>query len=538
MGISLPVGRRPGGPRAVGYARRVDVAVLVAGAGPVGLTLACELERRGVDCRIVDAAPERAVVSRATDLHGRSLELWDHTGVADAILDAAVPITGAPLFSDGREVARLDFAGIDSPFPAAVSLRQRDLESLLEARLGREVERGAAVELAGQDDEAVALRLGTEELRARFLVACDGVHSGLRDALGIAFEGGEYPGRWAVMDAELEGWPYGPGEIPVFLDHDGFWAMPLPGGALRLFFRDDDAGDVPEVGEAQAVIDRHVPGGARIRQAENRACFRLHHRVAGSFRAGRVLLAGDAAHAMTPVNGQGMNTGVQDAYNLAWKLDLALGGAPSAVLDSYEAERRPVAVTTVHGSGEVHDANVLAGEAAAARDRALAAALATPAPVLAAVEAGHELGVAYPDSPIVDAAVAAGAPGVAPGARVPDAGPLVEAGGSVTSLRELLRAAEPQLWLCAGGAGPAAALSLAGRFAPAVRTRVFVIADRPPPGPSDVELLADPALRVHGRLGAVSEAAYVVRPDGYLGFRCEPPEAERLADHLGLLGLS
>jgi 2-polyprenyl-6-methoxyphenol hydroxylase-like FAD-dependent oxidoreductase len=120
----------------------VDVAVLVAGAGPVGLTLACELERRGVDCRIVDAAPERAVVSRATDLHARSLELWDHTGVAKAILDAALPITRAPLFSDGREVARLDFAGIDSPFPAAVNLRQLSGE-----RGGRRVHAGGRHEL-------------------------------------------------------------------------------------------------------------------------------------------------------------------------------------------------------------------------------------------------------------------------------------------------------------------------------------------------------------------------------------------------------
>jgi hypothetical protein len=167
-----------------------------------------------------------------------------------------------------------------------------------------------------------------------------------------------------------------------------------------------------------------------------------------------------------------------------------------------------------------------------------AAAFATPPQVLAAVEAGYELGVAYPDSPIVGGAVAAGAPRVAPGGRVPDAGPLVDAEGSVMSLRELLRVPEPQLWPCAGGTGLDAALALVVRFAPAVRTRVFVIADRPPRRRAKVELLADPALRAHGRLGAVAKAAYVVRPDGYLGFRCEPPDAERLADHLGLLGLS
>ena len=234
--------------------------VLIAGAGPVGLSLACELQRRGVSYRIVDAAPARMVVSRATDLHARSLELWDHTGIADGIVDAALPITGVPLFSHGRQFTRLDFGGVDSVFPAAVSLPQHDLEDLLCAFLDGGVERGNAVEVLRQDDECVSVRIGDEAGEVRYLVACDGVHSGLRDALDIPFDGAEYPGRWAVMDATVDGWPYDPGEIPVFLDADGFWAMPLPSGRLRLFFRDDDAGEQPEVADAQAVIDRHVPG--------------------------------------------------------------------------------------------------------------------------------------------------------------------------------------------------------------------------------------------------------------------------------------
>jgi 2-polyprenyl-6-methoxyphenol hydroxylase-like FAD-dependent oxidoreductase len=514
-----------------------EVSVIVAGAGPVGLSLACELERQGVEHRIVDAAPAREAVSRATDLHARSLELWDQTGVAETIVAAAVRITGVPLFSGGREVARLDFTGVDSTFPAAVSLPQRELEALLEQRLERPVERGTAVTFLHQDEDAVVVRIGSEEVRAGFLVACDGVHSGLREAVGIPFDGGDYPGRWAVMDAIVEDWPYGPGEIPVFLDHDGFWAMPLPGGRVRLFFRDDAAGERPDAADAQRVIDRHVPGPARVVDADNLACFSLHHRVARRFRAGRVLLAGDAAHAMTPVNGQGLNTGVQDAYNLAWKLHLTLAGAPAEVLDSYEAERRPVALATITASGAVHDANVLEGEAAAARDRALAAALATPAQVLAAVEAGHELGVAYPDSEVVAGRLAAGALGVLPGQRVPDAEPLVRPDGSTTSLRELLREPGLQLWLCAGASDPARALAVADRFEPALRVRVLVISDRPPVGRAGVDIVADPALRAHGRLGAVSDAAYVVRPDGYLGFRCEPPDADWLAARLRSIGV-
>jgi 2-polyprenyl-6-methoxyphenol hydroxylase-like FAD-dependent oxidoreductase len=519
-------------------AQPFDVPVLIAGAGPVGLSLACELERLGVELLIADAAPARAAVSRATDLHARSLELWDQTGLAGAVLRAALPITGVPLISGGRQVARLDFEGVDSAFPAAVSLRQRELEALLEEHLRHTaVEPDTTITVLRQDEDGVVANVGGEEIRAGFVVACDGVHSALRRALGIPFDGGEYPGRWAVMDAAVDGWPYGPGEIPVFLDQDGFWAMPLPGGRLRLFFRDDGAGEQPAVADAQRVIDRHVPGAPEIVDAQNRACFALHHRVARRFRVGRVLLAGDAAHAMTPVSGQGMNTGIQDAYNLAWKLRLALDGAPPALLNSYDAERREVALATVAASGAVHEANVLEGDAAAARDRGLAAALATPAQVLAAVEAGHELGIAYPAGAVVAGRVPAGALGVLPGGRVPDAGPLLRADGSVTSLRELLHAPALQLWLCAGVGGHERAMELATRFAPALPVVVFAVAGVPPGAAAGVEVVADPTLRAHGRLGAVSAAAYVVRPDGHLAFRCEPPDAGWLAARLRSIGV-
>jgi hypothetical protein len=130
-----------------------------------------------------------------------------------------------------------------------------------------------------------------------------------------------------------------------------------------------------------------------------------------------------------------------------------------------------------------------------------------------------------------------GALGVLPGERVPDAGPLIRRDGSPTSLRALLRAPKLQLWICAGEGPAKSALALAERFTPAVRATVLVIADRPPPAPAEAEVVADPALRAHGRLGAVANAAYVVRPDGHLGFRCDRPDAARLAEHLGLLGV-
>jgi hypothetical protein len=190
-------------------------------------------------------------------------------------------------------------------------------------------------------------------------------------------------------------------------------------------------------------------------------------------------------------------------------------------------------------SGQVHKANVLTGEAATARDQALAASLATPAQVLAAVEAGHELGVAYPDSPIVDSKPRAGPLGVQPGGRIPDAGPLVRADGSPTSLRELLGDTGLQLWICAGPEPlSSSTLALARRFGKQLRVRIFMIADHPPEAPDDAEVIADPALRAHGRLGAMSESAFLVRPDGYVGCRYEPPDETLLERHLDRLGVS
>src|SRR5690606_20133397 len=167
----------------------MDTDVVVAGAGPVGLTLACELRRLGVGVRVLERHAARPAGSRATDLHARSLELWERMGVAGAILARALPIDAVPLISQGREIARLDFAGVDSPMPAAVSLRQRDLEALLEAHLrdagGVTVERGVGVtDVAaepGRARGAVVTDTSGATTRAAYVVACDGVHSGLRD---------------------------------------------------------------------------------------------------------------------------------------------------------------------------------------------------------------------------------------------------------------------------------------------------------------------------------------------------------------------
>ena len=505
--------------------------VLVVGAGPVGLTLACELARHGVACRVVDRAPARSTQSRATDLHARSLELWGHTGVAGAILARAVAIESVPLFSGGREVARLDFRGIDSDVPAAVSLRQHDLEAILEDELraaGIAVEWGVGVDgLRAADGGGVVACDGDREVgRAGWVVACDGVHSALRSAAGIAFAGGEFPGRWAALDAEIDAWPYGPGELPVFLDADGFWAMPLPGGAGRMFFRDAaPVGAPPSGAEAQAILDCHAGRGARISAVGDAACFTIHHRVARRFRAGRLPPGSATRRGDDPAQRAGHE------HRHPGRLQSRVEAAPrtrrgaDALVDSYEAERRPVALATVRGSRATHEANVLEDEAGPRATGRWRPALATPAEVLAAVEAGHELAVAYHGSPIVQGVP--GTTGPRPGDRVPDAGPLVDSAGRRTSLRELMRA-PGLLVLALAGSEPAAqhaeALAAAerrgGGFVAARTVVIGEAADRTP-----VPVLADPTLRVHGRLGAVAPRCWWSAPTATSG--CAPSRSTR-----------
>jgi 2-polyprenyl-6-methoxyphenol hydroxylase-like FAD-dependent oxidoreductase len=487
--------------------------VLVAGAGPVGLALAIELTRHGAACRIVDAPrPDARGFSRATELHGRTLELVDLPGIADELVAAGLPVARIPFFSRGSEIAAIDLTHVDSPLPASLSVPQADTERILRERLTRagiEVEDGRRLRRFYQDDEGVTAALDgpDETVRARYLVACEGAHSDVRAALGIAFEGDEYPGRWAAVDADVEGWPWGEDIVPVYLDREGFWAMPLPGGHERLFFRHEGPGDAPSPAEAQGVLDRHLPGSPRVRALTDARCFTIHHRVAARFRAGCVFLAGDAAHVSTPVAGMNMNVGIQDAFNLAWKLALACAGeAADGLLDSYEAERRPAAQAAVATVDAIQEGNLLeAPPAVDHRDRALAAQLATPAEREQQAEEGHELRLAYRESAIVSGAGDRhGWAGPRPGDRITPEPP---------ALRALLRTPRHLLLLCGGDVAP------------------------PPPDLGHraqhvdvhaVDHAADPDLRIRARLGATEDAAYLIRPDAYLGFRAQPPDADAL----------
>jgi 2-polyprenyl-6-methoxyphenol hydroxylase-like FAD-dependent oxidoreductase len=333
--------------------------VLVVGAGPTGLMLACQLLRRGVSVRIVDRHSGPARQTRALGVQARTLEIYQKLGVVKTALELGTPAYGARLWANGKRMAHIPFgdagAGV-SPYPYILILGQDDNEHILGEKLrelGGAVEWNTELTALAQDETGCTATLkrpdGSDEPhRASWIAGCDGARSAVRELNHIDFPGAPYEHVFYVADVEMTG-PMIEGELNVFLRRQGFNLLfPMRGkDHWRL------VGILPKelVGRDVKTIDAILPSLKADATAalDVRACswfstYRIHHRGAAHFRAGRAFIAGDAAHIHSPVGAQGMNTGLQDAYNLAWKLAFVVKGrADAALLDSYEAERIRVA---------------------------------------------------------------------------------------------------------------------------------------------------------------------------------------------------
>jgi 2-polyprenyl-6-methoxyphenol hydroxylase-like FAD-dependent oxidoreductase len=331
-----------------------DTGVLIVGAGPTGLVLALWLTRLGVRVRIVDKTAEPGTTSRALAVQARTLELYAQVGLADAVVERGQKVVAANFWVAGKRVARAVLSEIGagvSPFPYALIFPQDEHERLLIDRLaeaGVQVERRTElVEFEDASGRVLAHLKGPDGTResceAAYLAGCDGAHSTVREALAIGFPGGVYAHLFYVADVEGRGAALN-GEVHVALDTTDFLAVfPIKGeGRARL------VGTVRQDTERQheslswSDVSKRVIDWMRIEVARVHwfSTYRVHHRVAEQFRKGRVFVVGDAAHIHSPVGGQGMNTGIGDAVNLAWKLAAVLRGrATAALLDTFEPER-------------------------------------------------------------------------------------------------------------------------------------------------------------------------------------------------------
>lgn len=554
------------------------VDVLVVGAGPTGLTLACELARHGVPVRIIDQAEAPSDKSKALAVHARTLETFETMGVAEDLVAKGVKVHGINNYAKGQRIVHLSMDELDTRYPYVLSLPQSETERILIqlfSRLGGSVERPVPLITFSPDAEGVtaAVQHGDarrEEIRVRWLVGCDGAHSMVRKTLALPFEGSRYEEAFMLADVHLE-WDLPADEAHAFFSPEGIVAtIPLPGGEHRLILdvpqemasRDTDVG----FDQVRAIVDSRGLEWLRAYDPTWVATFRIHRRIVPSFRAGRVFLAGDAAHIHSPVGGQGMNLGVQDAFNLAWKLALVTRGAGRPILlDSYQAERHPIAAATISGTDLATRVVTLRNPVAQTLRNHLATFLSSLEVVQHRLtRAVSGLVLNYRRSPIVaehragllDTVMghpaAAETPhvsewrdfGAAPGAgdHAPDGPVFLPTSDAPGRLCEVLRTPRHTLLLFDGRAATATgyrnlaeiARRVGDRYRDLIAAHIVVPRDAPPQElPWDGSILLDPEGDLHHRYGAGSESLYLIRPDGYVGYRSQPAEGDRLFAYLG-----
>jgi 2-polyprenyl-6-methoxyphenol hydroxylase-like FAD-dependent oxidoreductase len=512
------------------------VDVLVVGAGPTGLTLAAQLQAFGTRFRLVDRLLDRVHESRALAVQPRTLEVLTGLGVADTMVERGNPAvelemhgrfrtTRAPLFDMGLD---------DTRFPFLLFLSQAETEAILGEHLvagGATIERG--VELVGlsQHTDHVACTLShgdghTEQVEAHYIAGCDGAHSAVRPLAGIAFTGAPYPQTFVLADLDADG-PR-PGAVHGYMGDDGLLFMfPLgrPATWRLLCMAPTSADTPPDLDQLQGLADRSTGDAVRLHDPVWATYFRIHHRHATHYRRGLAFLAGDAAHIHSPAGAQGMNTGIQDAWNLGWKLALVTAGdAHPDLLDTYETERMPVGRGVLRFTDRAY-------RIATSSNPLIRTLRTTLAPdlvrlVLAsrrgrafAFRSLSQLAIAYRHSPISQEGQPRLRTGPRAGDRLPDA-PVTPPGGPPTTFHQvlapgqfhLLLSGPPDAWPAGDGVGGQVHIS---------RIAVHRLA--------------------HERLGLTDDRAtahHLVRPDGHIAYRAAGTDLGGLIAYLSRWGLA
>jgi 2-polyprenyl-6-methoxyphenol hydroxylase-like FAD-dependent oxidoreductase len=525
----------------------VPVEVLVVGAGPAGLTTACELARNGVKCRIIDKMATPASTSRALAIFPRTLELFQMIGVVDPVLKAGHQLNGVILHNRSGEIGHIGFSSVPSRYRFAISLPQSETECILIehlANFGIEVEREKELVELSQSADAVQAVIRdpagrNEELESGWLVGCDGAHSSVRHLLRLPFEGAAYSETFLLGDVKIDG-HQDRVHVHLFLTGEGLVGIfPFRGDRCRIIVNtpteaQTETGGDPCLEEIQVAVDRRTKSGIRLTDPVWLSRFRISHRKIPNFRTGRVFLAGDSAHIHSPAGGQGMNTGIQDAVNLAWKLALVIRQkSPDSLLDSYNEEREPVARMVLSLTDRLTRMATVQGKLGQQLRNTLL-------PILTGIhtvedriaETMTEVGIHYRRSSIV-----AGKTGHAlhAGDRAPDFEFQPEATQTSLRLFDLFRKPLHHLLLFGDADKQIASKmsDLGGEIGQEFKGLVdafLVIRDLHADLP---DALIDWDGRAHALYEAEPGAILLIRPDGYIGFRGGARHVEALREHLG-----
>ncbi|MBK9203361.1 MAG: FAD-dependent monooxygenase [Candidatus Obscuribacter sp.] len=564
----------------------MTIPVLITGAGPTGLTLAADLKRRGIDFRIIDKAEHATAYSKAIVLHARTLELLENMGVVERFLEHGLPIRGSNFYAQGKRIVHLNMDEIESHFKYILAIPQNKTEELLAQVVevgGTKVERSC--ELIGFEDmgdyiQATVRHLADnhreEIIKCDFLVGTDGAHSIVRKKLGFTFEGRAVRRDFGAADVacELQG-----DEVHGYLSETGLVAFfPFGEGRYRIIFDVLDGkfnGKVVDPNEpltlelVNEVVSSRGPKDLKVDDPRWMSWFKIHRRFADSYRKGRAFIAGDAAHIHSPVGGVGMNTGMQDALNLGWKLALVIKGqARFELLDTYEEERRKVGQTVLKATHLATKFVTLRHPVALSIRNNLMHILATQELVQQRIlRAGSLTGVSYRGSsisteshPPIDDSISRSfrhngtEEGEKPGfgswiefARAPVAGDRMLDGeflnvdSRIERLNERMSSSKFHLLLFDGYVDSeegykcfeAIEKYIGWSYKDLIEVHV-VVPKSPGEGkmPAFKSVIYDNERTLHKLYGASSECLYLIRPDGYIAFRSQPANNDELAKYL------